>query len=275
MSSYIDQLLKQIADLRVLHANAERDPSVDRVASRLEATTSSIYEEETSQNPMLQAEPWFAKIKSSNAPIWIGEASDSAFATRFRQFASRDPQSEAHIPRTHYVTDAMLASLAQSKKHTQWPSLSRASFLIEVALRQICRCYHIVRRSEVMASMTLLGKEHNVSRQDSVAECRLWALLAHGELYSTKMATTEDFFPGLRYFSKASDLLQLVSERPQLEVVETMLLLVCDFSCAKRLSDLQIKKVAILSQCQSATCSVYSGGLGHPARNHNGSPSQH
>ena len=180
---------------------------------------------------MLQPEPWFTLAKTSNAPVWIGEASDSAFATRLRQFAAPDPQTEDHTPRTHYATDEMLASLTSSSSSSQnitWPYPSRARFLIEVALRHICRCYHIVRRSEVMASIEVFGKGSGFAStgRQRAAECRLWALLAHGELHSTKMATSENTFPGLVYYAKASELVQLTSERPQLEDVETMLLLV-------------------------------------------------
>lgn len=240
--SYIDRLLRENAALRALANTAESqalpaEGDQDLLTPESVITLTKDADEqdgapEASENPILQPEPWFTQTKASSAPIWIGEASDSAFATRLRQFAAPDPVSEVHVPRTHYATDESLAQLTSSSSpYSQdlatLPSPSRSEFLVEVALRHICRCYHIVRRSDVMASISTVGRGSDGSDGWSRGiECRLWALLAHGELHSTKTAAPGDMFPGLVYFAKASELLQVISERPQLEVVETMLLLV-------------------------------------------------
>jgi proline utilization trans-activator len=244
--SYIDRLLQENAKLRALTDTAESQAlpaegdqdllTPESVVTFAKDTDGHLDQQdgapEASENPILQPEPWFTQAKASSAPIWIGEASDSAFATRLRQFAAPDPVSEVHVPRTHYATDESLASVTSSSSpYSQdlaaLPSPSRSKFLVEVALRHICRCYHIVRRCDVMSSISVVGRGSNGDDSWSRGiECRLWALLAHGELHSTKMAAPGDMFPGLVYFAKASELLQVISERPQLEVVETMLLLV-------------------------------------------------
>lgn len=61
---------------------------------------------------------------------------------------------------------------------------------------------------------------------NAVTACKMWAIFAIGQLYSTKSVTQNATFPGLAYFAKASSMLQVISERPHLDVVETMLLLV-------------------------------------------------
>lgn len=246
-TSYIDRLLEENARLRALTnttepqalpAEGDQDLLTPESAVTVAKDAGAHPDQqdgaalEGSENPILQPEPWFAQTKTSSAPIWIGEASDSAFATRLRQFAAPDPESGCHVARTNYAPDDMLAMFAApSSPYAQelatFPSRNRTEFLVEVALRHICRCYHIVRRDSVMSSISIIGKGSNGADSRSRGiECRLWALLAIGELQSFRVTDVRQPFPGMPYFAKASALLQVLSERPELEVVETMLLLV-------------------------------------------------
>ena len=153
-------------------------------------------------------------------PIHIGEAADTAFATRFRQALSGAPVD--HIPRIDYAMDRDLLMLSESD--CPWPSPARARFLLETSLQAVCQCYHIVRKSIARRDLDLVLRGE--SSHNSLITCRLWALFALGVLHSTKVPAREHCFPGLAYFAQATRLLKFLSERPGVESMEVLLLLV-------------------------------------------------
>lgn len=159
-------------------------------------------------------------MNTSEMPIHIGEAADAAFATRFRQALS--DASHSHISRTHYVTDERLMSLSDSD--CVWPTPARARFLIKVSSNTLCRCYHVVRKSMVLDGLEMAIR--NPGACDSLFTCKLWALFALGEVYSTRTPSSESCFPGLAYFARASRMLRVLNERPRMDSIETVLLLV-------------------------------------------------
>lgn len=160
-------------------------------------------------------------------PVHIGEAADTAFATRLRQAMAED-NSLKHMPRIHYVTDARLTALAASQ--CAWPSMPRARLLIKFAMDTVGAVYHTVRRSEIYGG--LKGHYQNLASgmpgvQDTVYGYKLWALFALGEVYSCRTpASSPDHFPGLAYFSQACRILREFRERPLFDDIEVFLLLV-------------------------------------------------
>ncbi|KAK6222559.1 fungal specific transcription factor [Colletotrichum tabaci] len=187
--------------------------AADNAAAAVVTTTAAI------PPPSLDDRPWFFEMNIPHTPILIGEASDAAFATRFRQAISSAEHS--HIPRVNYATDERL--LALSDTDCPWPGPARARFLVGVALRYVSRCYHIVRKGPVLDALeqTLL----NPAESDSLLKSKLWALFAIGAMYSTRSASSERHFPGMGYFARATRVLRIVSERPRIDVVELRLLL--------------------------------------------------
>ncbi|KAJ0368243.1 hypothetical protein COL26b_010893 [Colletotrichum chrysophilum] len=169
--------------------------------------------------PSLDQRPWFFDMNIPHTPILIGEASDAAFATRFRQAIATGDHS--HIPRVNYATDERL--LALSDVDCPWPSPARARFLVGVALRYVSRCYHIIRKSLILDGLEQTLQ--NPSESDTLLKSKLWALFAIGAMYSTRSATSERDFPGMGYFARATRVLRIVSERPRIDVVELRLLL--------------------------------------------------
>lgn len=227
---YLDDLLAENQRLRNAAASAASSDVVSRpstttlVEAISSASTTSTIQPETSpsaiQAPSIDDRPWFFDLKIPHTPILIGEASDVAFATRFRQAISDRPHN--HIPRVNYATDERLLTL--SNVNCPWPSPSRARLLVNVALKYVSRCYHIVRRSLILEGLeqALLSP----ASCDSLFKAKLWALFAIGEMYSTRMAAEEKNFPGTTYFAKATHVLQVVSERPRIDAIEVRLLLV-------------------------------------------------
>lgn len=176
--------------------------------------------EEGSRNPLLEERPWFYPVTTLDMPIYIGEAADAAFTTRFRQALSETKVE--HIPRTGYATDHDLLSL--SEVDCMWPSPARSRILLQTAFHALHQGYHIVRKSIISQDLdTLLqGK----SLRDSLSTCRLWALFALGALCSFITPSQGQPFPGIAYFAQASRLLRVLSERPRVEYMEVLLLLV-------------------------------------------------
>ncbi|KAK4501879.1 hypothetical protein PRZ48_007688 [Zasmidium cellare] len=171
------------------------------------------------RNPLIEERPWFIAHNASDLPIHIGEAADAAFATRLRQTASTKPVS--HLPRIQYMSDDTLRSLTDS--NLQWPNASRMRYLVDVALNTVCRTWHIIRRSKIVASVNTVLQAPDTC--DWLSACRLWALLALGEAYSSRCTLPDAPFPGSKYFAKAMAMANIPNERPRLALIEIYLLL--------------------------------------------------
>ncbi|CAK3837103.1 related to positive activator of transcription [Lecanosticta acicola] len=172
------------------------------------------------RNPMVEERPWFMAHKASDLPIHIGEAADAAFATRLRQAASG--RSVNHMPRVQYLGDDAMRSLADSSS-LELPSASRLRYLIDVAMNTVCKTWHIVRRSVVNDSVDKVLSDP--SSCDWLSACRIWALLALGEAYSSRCTLPDTPFPGSKYFARAMAMVAIPSERPRLATIEIYLLL--------------------------------------------------
>ena len=181
---------------------------------------------------MLAEPPWFVNADPLHTPILVAEASDSAFATRFRQAMSNG--QHGHLPRVNFPSDEQL--LALSDAEVPWPTPARARLLVRAAINSLCRCYYIVRRSSVLHELECAIQ--NSPQTGLRSKSKLWVMFAIGEMYTTRNSTSERIFPGLHYFCKAMNIQRVVSERPSVDIVEIQLLLVCSLSlplCVVRL----------------------------------------
>ncbi|KAF2089029.1 hypothetical protein K490DRAFT_37986, partial [Saccharata proteae CBS 121410] len=219
--NYIDELLQENQRLRersrsFTPANHSQTPNPTLVT---ESAGVGADNEDPSRNPLLEDRPWFHPLQTSEMPFHINEAADAAFATRVRQALSDGPHN--HIPRCHYVTDETLMSLTDMD--CPWPPPARARFLVKAAVKYISQNYHIFRTSAVLDGLEIAVR--NPAACDRLFIFKLWALFALGEVYSTKAASSKGGFPGLAYFTRASAILRILSERPRIEAIETILLL--------------------------------------------------
>ncbi|EME43638.1 hypothetical protein DOTSEDRAFT_72863 [Dothistroma septosporum NZE10] len=119
------------------------------------------------------------------------------------------------------MSDDMLRSLTDT--NLEWPSPPRLRYLVNVALSTVCKVWHIVRRSVVLASVNAVI--HNPSSIDWLSACRLWILLALGEAYSSRCTLPDCAFPGAKYFARAMAMVHIPNERPRLALVEIYILL--------------------------------------------------
>ncbi|KAI9172653.1 fungal-specific transcription factor domain-containing protein [Paramyrothecium foliicola] len=239
MEGYIDNLLAEINRLRhaVNEASAspsrpctdpETEPSLlatpatPPVDTSFDATgatpTSTVRPGDAVQNPLMGDRPWFMTL-TPEMPILIGEATDVAFATRFRQEMMGDLQD--HFPRTQNINDTVLLCLWNA--NNLWPTPPRARFLTRVVFNTACRRYYLVRKS---VTLQLLEQAMiDPTTCDLLSTCKLYAIFALGELYSTRTCRSEDEFPGIKYYVAASKMLRILSEQSAIDCVEIMVML--------------------------------------------------
>ncbi|KAF4472184.1 hypothetical protein FALBO_904 [Fusarium albosuccineum] len=218
-TAYIDDLVAENQRLR--SRDGDSKPRTELIPSDvpIAATNGQAEASSTLQGTLLEERPWFFDMNVLHTPVLIGEASDVAFASRFRQAISEPGHS--HIPRVNYAPDDRL--LALSDADCPWPIPSRARLLVNVALKYVSRCYYIVRKSQILEGLEQTIQ--NPHSTDSLLKSKLWALFAIGEMYSTRTAAKEKNFPGMAYFARATRVLRIISERPRIDAIEIRLLL--------------------------------------------------
>ncbi|KAJ4253374.1 hypothetical protein NW762_010529 [Fusarium torreyae] len=216
---YIDDLVAENQRLRSQDVEAKPRPETHIPDVPIVPPTGQAEASSSLQGTLLEERPWFFDMNVLHTPVLIGEASDAAFATRFRQAISEPGHS--HIPRVNYAPDERL--LALSDEDCPWPIPSRARLLVNVALKYVSRSYYIVRRSQILEGLeqTIL----NPHSTDSLLKSKLWVLFAIGEMYSTRTAAKDKNFPGMAYFARATRILRIISERPRIDAIEVRLLL--------------------------------------------------
>ncbi|KAM0490622.1 hypothetical protein ACHAP8_011392 [Fusarium lateritium] len=217
-TAYIDDLVAENERLRNQNTNPKAHPETT-ISDVAIPSTNQIEAPSTLQGTLLEERPWFFDMNILHTPVLIGEASDAAFATRFRQAISEPGHS--HIPRVNYAPDETL--LVLSDEDCPWPIPSRARLLVNVALKYVSRSYYIVRKSQILEGLeqTIL----NPHSTDSLLKSKLWVLFAIGEMYSTRTAAKDRNFPGMAYFARATRILRIISERPRIDAIEIRLLL--------------------------------------------------
>lgn len=220
---YLNSLIKENKRLRGSHngdRNAEATEDVgSRPASTIEPGCDVVGNLADYRNPLINERPWFAP-GLLRTPIHVGEAAEAGFATRLRQAIAGS--SECHILRTHFMDDMTLRNV--ELESFQLPGSAHAGFLINVAFNTVLRTYPVVRRSSLVGFENLLTSGPNQGQ--NVHLCRLYALLALAEAYAAHNSPHAAAFPGAALFARALAIISQPSERPQIEQVETYLLLV-------------------------------------------------
>jgi len=177
----------------------------------------------TLSNPVMTENAWFIVTDSEKIPNYIPDAACPAFATRFRQTIAPSGQTLHHYPRTHWVADEHLknSNLTQGV----WPSRIDAQLLVKVAVARVNGSYHVLLPKATMALLDQAYSEGEPLHEKNI--CKLFALFALGRAYSShvKQSSAEQF-PGLEYFKYASSLVNVLPERPHVEHVESLILLV-------------------------------------------------
>lgn len=221
---YVEELLKENERLRERVgrvADATAAPEASETVGVPGPSVDSVGVQENVQNPLIEERAWFFPMASLDMPIHISEAADAAFATRFRETLGTG--FSAHIPRTSYIPDEPILLLSDFSG-CHWPTPARARFLVQVALDTVCQYYYMVRKSSVLENLETAIR--NGGEGERLTICKLYALFALGEVYSTKTPAEAASFPGTLYFAKARRMVTVPAERPTMDTVEIILLLV-------------------------------------------------
>ena len=150
----------------------------------------------------------------------MGDAACTAFATRLRQFLTGNPNT-AHVARTQYTPES---SLLQGE--AEWPGLAQSRLLVRIAFNQLSRVYHLFLRKSTLEQLESVYRTPSL-RDDPSITCKLFALFALGEVYSSRAGSSPTCrVPGTKYYVRAMSLIPILPERPGVIHVESLLLLV-------------------------------------------------
>ncbi|PYI11498.1 fungal-specific transcription factor [Aspergillus sclerotiicarbonarius CBS 121057] len=214
--SYLDELLSQNSQLKEqLRALSTPQSSPASIAE------GSVPQESHPpvQNPLLGDRAWFYPYDTSAPPIYMGDAACTAFATRLRQFLTGDPNT-AHVARTQYTPESSLLQGA-----AEWPGLAQSRLLIRIAFNQLSRVYHLFLRKSTLEQLESVYRTPTL-RDDPSIMCKLFALFALGEVYSSRANPSPTCrVPGTKYYVRAMSLIPILPERPGVIHVESLLLL--------------------------------------------------
>lgn len=216
--SYINELLQEIERLKQQQQPQlqDRDSVLrDNETQQSEDGSIEIAATTDSGNPLVRDNAWFVPLDQSS--IYIGEAACTAFSSRLRQLLLHT-QAEIHIARTHYIQDDQILP----DENAQWPSRPQAILLVESVIATVGQCYHLSSLSSIRS--TLEQAYTNRASLSQIQECKLFALFALAQVYSPRLAESQDsLFPGLAYFAKARSLLPVLSERATTDHVEVLI----------------------------------------------------
>ncbi|KAL3417413.1 fungal specific transcription factor domain-containing protein [Phlyctema vagabunda] len=217
--NYLQQVLAENEQLKQSTTSTGRSSPVNGNPSPSQAEQSSDPDADV-RNPLIEDRAWFVPCTSSSPPVYIGEAACTAFATRLRQ--SLDQSATTHRPRTSYVKDDEI--ILASKRDVSWPTRMQAQLLVKIALAHVGRSYHLTLVKSTLKRLDQVYQESNFN--DPMFTCKFFALFGLGEVYSNRTPKhPEDVVHGLRYFLKASSLVQIFPERATIDHIENMVLL--------------------------------------------------
>lgn len=107
----------------------------------------------------------------------------------------------------------------------QWPSLIYAKLLVKTALGHINPAFHLVLRKETLDVLHSLYQRKDF--EDPGLKCKYFALFGLGQVFSSAYdITNTSVLPGSAFFARAMSLLQIIPERPSMNHIESILLLV-------------------------------------------------
>ncbi|KAI1489121.1 fungal-specific transcription factor domain-containing protein [Biscogniauxia mediterranea] len=234
LESYIDKLEAENAQLKkAAHALAPLpSPAVTEQLASAPSTTATDQTDNTSDedeatadvaNPLLENRVLCEKDGTSSRPVYIGGAACTAFATRL---SSNAPDSELRktpqmIPMVKHPS--LLRSI---DARYMLPSRAYTQVLVQVVLRFVGHDYHLLRKKSFLEKVNQAYLDP--TKANPMVLCQLFVVLALGELYLKRTGSNdqgERKVPGTHFFLQAVSLFQEKYEEPDVEYIETLLLL--------------------------------------------------
>lgn len=160
---------------------------------------------------------------SSSRGIYVGAAACFAFTDLLRHHVA----DSAPLPPRHVTVYKHPALQRVVNTNYQLPSHTYATMLVQVVLRFVGNDYHLVKKKSFIQKIEQVYAAP--TEADPMFLCRMFVVLALGELYLRKSAVSNDghrVVPGTEYFLQAMSLFRELYEEPDIEYIETLLLIV-------------------------------------------------
>jgi proline utilization trans-activator len=174
--------------------------------------------------PLLEDRILIRNDSISSRPVYVGGAACTAFATRLG----------AHLRGNHLSCPPSVVPVLkhvdlQRTIHSRLalPSRAYARLLVRTVINFIGRDYHLLRERLFFTEVDQIYDDPQSA--DSISLCRLFVVLALGELYLKRSGSIEGggkAVPGTTFFLQAVSYFEEHYEEPDVEYIETLLLLV-------------------------------------------------
>ncbi|KAL3466990.1 fungal-specific transcription factor domain-containing protein [Aspergillus heterothallicus] len=191
--------------------------------------------EQEISDPIHEPSRLFHLDQRSRQRRFVGESTCLAFSERILQFLHPRSTTPPPPPERRYESNSAFARQLESVTGCTRPERIRTYLLVRIALRFIGHDYHFFLHSDFLQQLDDAYRHEGTAHWDPVWACKLFVVLALGELYSCAPATGNALHasdvPGTEYFLVATRLLQDLFEEPSLAQIETMLLF-CFYSNA-------------------------------------------
>lgn len=156
--------------------------------------------------------------------VYVGGAACTTFATRLGYRIRGNTHSDLPCI-TPILKHPDLQRSIQCEVNL--PSRAYTQVLVQVVLRFIGQEYHLLRKRSYFEQVDQIYQNPDGANQMSL--CKLFVVLALGELYLKKTCSVENgerAIPGTHFFLQAVSLFQEQFEEPDISYIETLLLLV-------------------------------------------------
>lgn len=158
---------------------------------------------------------------SFSSHVYIGDAACAAFGFRLRHSANGGRYSVDTADARFFDHPVFLRC---SQTVVELPSRTYAKVLIQVVVRFVGADYHFLRLQQFHQNLEEVYASPATANKTFL--CRLYGILALGELYSKKTPTQGSSVPGTAFFVQAIGLLQDQQETGGIDYIETLLTLV-------------------------------------------------
>ncbi|KAI0015434.1 fungal-specific transcription factor domain-containing protein [Xylariomycetidae sp. FL0641] len=234
LESYIEKLETENAELKKAAPSAGgvvtlASPAVtEQPALALNSTAGDDTGEEDEAtaevaNPLIEDRLSTEHNGVSARPVYVGGAACTAFATRLGANASESEVSR----RPHIVPMVKHPTLLRAiNSPYTLPNRAYAQVLVQVVLRFVGHDYHLLRKKSYFEKIDEIYDDPDSA--DRLSLCRLFVTLALGELYLKRTGSSEGGerkVPGTQFFLRAVALFEERYEEPEVDYIETLLLL--------------------------------------------------
>ncbi|KAJ0284038.1 hypothetical protein CBS470a_007023 [Colletotrichum nupharicola] len=222
---YIKQLQDENEELkRKTSLPSQASPSASQVSDQIVVNTEAHEEkeEEEEEEEISTAEVVHPVIEqricdpAAPRPVYVGAAAFTAFANILWHDGPTPPRNVKVFK--HPTLQRAI------KTDYKLPNYTYANLLVQVVLRFIGSDYHLLKKKSFSQRVDRLYGPATEQTPDTMFLCRLFAVFALGELY-LKKSTSQREVPGAKFFLQSVSLFEELYEEPNIEYIETLLLM--------------------------------------------------